>query len=536
MSLNKKNIKKIKDIGKKFVIAGSLIGMLVTPIFKTSAKAYEAPQDDCYYELSDDKQTISIFNAKNLSALNNIGEIDEVCIYNTNISSPINLKNVATNKLTLENCNFSSKSITLPDTMTILELDNTTLGNYSCITNNNNIMQLNIKNCNLKDLKIIPKNIYEFGIYQTKIDSLKGIDECKNLTFFEAYDSNFTSIDELKNLNNLNTLVLGGTYVEDISAIKNLKLSYLDVSNSTKIKSLDPILNINTLQTCYAYNCEMAYSNNVVNFIQKNNITSNISKEGLEYKNQVKQIANNIIKPNMTNEEKIYTIVKYVVDNVEYDKKYEESEDYGLELNRNGLKYALKGKGCCKNYTMLTTALLEEAKVNCYDVRSEDHIWNLVKLDNEYYWIDTTYIDEYDKNNIKNSDYYMEQSEFFEFTHPDVIRPNDAYNIIKQNNASKNEKITNNEIVEVTNVTEETKENIKTNISKGNISEENITTLKENEEKTKEAVNSALKSKKLSIGALVGILAAFGLAVPVSKKVINNKRKFEDDYNNEKIK
>lgn len=103
---------------------------------------------------------------------------------------------------------------------------------------------------------------------------------------------------------------------------------------------------------------------------------------------KVKKIVKHIIKKDMTDHEKIKVIHDYVVQNLKYD--------YGLKhfTAYEGLKI---GAVVCQGYTLLTYRMLEEAgfttKIVEGTAKGQLHAWNLVKLDGQWYHMDTTWDD-----------------------------------------------------------------------------------------------------------------------------------------------
>lgn len=112
------------------------------------------------------------------------------------------------------------------------------------------------------------------------------------------------------------------------------------------------------------------------------------------------KIISEIIKPGMTDYEKIYAINQYMVDNVTYD------------FSNRGLWDAfLYKKGVCDTFAHCTGLLLEKAGIESvyiigyaqvdgrgdideYEIMgysNNSHAWNLVKLNGKYYHLDTTW-------------------------------------------------------------------------------------------------------------------------------------------------
>ena len=115
-------------------------------------------------------------------------------------------------------------------------------------------------------------------------------------------------------------------------------------------------------------------------------------------------IINNIIKPGMSEYEKVLAVHDYVILSSRYDRLNadsdtvppEEHEAYGVLIN---------GIGVCDSYAKAVKLLLEKAGVQCMLVEGSksgvaaqslddiDHAWNIVRIDGEYYHVDATWND-----------------------------------------------------------------------------------------------------------------------------------------------
>ncbi len=76
----------------------------------------------------------------------------------------------------------------------------------------------------------------------------------------------------------------------------------------------------------------------------------------------------------------------YICDNFEYDDSLESDDLLG---------FFESGKGTCQSYAAAYMAILRECGVACHFVASDtiSHIWNLVKIDGEWYHVDPTWDD-----------------------------------------------------------------------------------------------------------------------------------------------
>lgn len=115
-------------------------------------------------------------------------------------------------------------------------------------------------------------------------------------------------------------------------------------------------------------------------------------------------IIGEIIKPGMSDYEKVLAVHDYIIKNSRYDSfnadndtvPAEEHEAYGVLVD---------GSGVCDSYAKAVKLLLDKAGVQCMLVEGNkagalvqspgttEHAWNIVKIDGEYYHIDTTWDD-----------------------------------------------------------------------------------------------------------------------------------------------
>ena len=122
---------------------------------------------------------------------------------------------------------------------------------------------------------------------------------------------------------------------------------------------------------------------------------------------EVNRIINENIKDDMSLKEKIKTIHDYIINNTKYDKdrsdnniiKYQSDTAYGALIEH----YAL-----CGGYTDSMMLFLEKFGVKSYKISSDNHIWNYVYLDDDWYNLDLTWDDP-----ISESDKDMLEDTFF---------------------------------------------------------------------------------------------------------------------------
>lgn len=150
---------------------------------------------------------------------------------------------------------------------------------------------------------------------------------------------------------------------------------------------------------------------------------------------QIDQIIANLnITEDMSEEEKIRKVVKFVVENLKYSESSSEIQervgDEGITPNmlgrqneelvndlrensyKRGYLYGAldpNGNPVCGSYSALTNILLHKLRVETYRVQSAVHAWNLVNVDGNYYFLDTTAIDT--SKDIINLDEYLAENQ-----------------------------------------------------------------------------------------------------------------------------
>lgn len=141
------------------------------------------------------------------------------------------------------------------------------------------------------------------------------------------------------------------------------------------------------------------------------------SKRNETYK-KIDDILSDIIKPNITDDEKVKAVHDYIVKNSQYDTSSVFYSDYDL---------LTEGKSVCNGYALLTYNMLKKLDIPVKFVfgtsNSQSHVWNMVKLGDYWFHLDTTWNDPVpDRDNISSYNYYMLTDE--EITKDHVIEEN----------------------------------------------------------------------------------------------------------------
>lgn len=117
---------------------------------------------------------------------------------------------------------------------------------------------------------------------------------------------------------------------------------------------------------------------------------SNVTEDDI---NTINSILNSIIKPGMTETEKIRTAHNWIVCNTTYNDKYYDRGD-----SFNHVSNLLNNKtGVCQGYSVTFYIFMKQMGIPCTLVMGKtdnvSHAWNAVKLDGNWYYIDVTWDD-----------------------------------------------------------------------------------------------------------------------------------------------
>ena len=215
----------------------------------------------------------------------------------------------------------------------------------------------------------IPHNKKDIlNIYYTIINS--GVNE---FTFFcpKDYDDCIDDVNDLAN--DQNTISNINNFVHPYNSFKTLKT---EVDNTGEVN----------------VQIEKVYDNEMIII--------------LNYK--VDEIIKNNITNDMDDKTKIKKIHDYIINNSKYDKnrsdkkiiEYKSDNAYGVLIENHGL---------CGGYTDAMMLFLEKFKLPNYKIATENHIWNYVKVNNEWLHLDLTWDDPVsdDGKDILDDSYFL---------------------------------------------------------------------------------------------------------------------------------
>lgn len=122
------------------------------------------------------------------------------------------------------------------------------------------------------------------------------------------------------------------------------------------------------------------------------NLRNKLTDSDLKLLTTCKGILKEIIKPNMTSYDKELAIHDYIINTTTYNKQVPPTNDpsytaYGALINHVAV---------CEGFSEATKLLLNLSYIQCEIIygstsSNQNHAWNMVKLDGEWYMLDTTF-------------------------------------------------------------------------------------------------------------------------------------------------
>lgn len=121
--------------------------------------------------------------------------------------------------------------------------------------------------------------------------------------------------------------------------------------------------------------------------------------------NKIDSIWKDIVTQDMSTEDIIYAFHDYIINNTKYDEAYENEIKRG-EATHNSARAIgplFEGYGICSGYTDVMSIVLDKLGLDNYKVASKTHVWNVVKINNEWKHIDLTWDDPVSEDHSVNN-------------------------------------------------------------------------------------------------------------------------------------
>lgn len=112
----------------------------------------------------------------------------------------------------------------------------------------------------------------------------------------------------------------------------------------------------------------------------------------IEVNNKIDKVIKSKIKENMTDKEKIKVIHDYIINNGKYATDEIRKKNPNRSYNKAN-DILIDGIGLCSAYADAMALFLYEFEINNYKIASDNHIWNLVKINNKWLHLDLTWDD-----------------------------------------------------------------------------------------------------------------------------------------------
>ena len=124
---------------------------------------------------------------------------------------------------------------------------------------------------------------------------------------------------------------------------------------------------------------------------------------------QIDKFINESINDNMSNEEKIKAFHDYIINNTKFDTEIENSQDRLNSTSYNAYGLLINHKAICGGYSDTMAIYLDKLNVPNYRISTNEHVWNLVNLDNKWLHLDVTWDDPVvsDGTDMLMYDYYL---------------------------------------------------------------------------------------------------------------------------------
>ena len=120
----------------------------------------------------------------------------------------------------------------------------------------------------------------------------------------------------------------------------------------------------------------------------------------------VEEIINDNIKTSMTTKEKVETIHNYIINNGSYATDKIREENNNKEYNKAN-DILIDKYGICSAYTDAMALFLYKFDLDNYKIATDSHIWNLVKVGNEWLHLDLTWDDPITENGEDKLEIYF---------------------------------------------------------------------------------------------------------------------------------
>lgn len=182
------------------------------------------------------------------------------------------------------------------------------------------------------------------------------------------------------------------TCIDDVTDITNNNETLSNINNY-----VHPFNSFKTIETNYTTSGEITL---IVHKLYSNEQIEELNKK-------VDEIYNELITSDMSDVDKITKIHDYIINNTKYD----DAKISGVLKDNSNNAYGVlfDGYGVCSGYTDAMALFLNKMNIQNIKVSSNNHIWNLIYINNKWSNIDLTFDDPVTDTNedILSHDYFL---------------------------------------------------------------------------------------------------------------------------------
>ena len=257
---------------------------------------------------------------------------------------------------------------------------------------------------NLKNLTLKYVANSDVTKYINELPSLRNCSiTCISNKQLEIDEDNFRFLKDANSLKISTNVVIDEDYlattkVKDLSVVSGIESKI----NYKKLSFLDNLyIDIDNVMS---YNSAIYFSTEDMNYLNEKGVSIEVGEDVLEINKKLDEINKNLnIAPLEMDYEKYKKISIYVMNKLHYG----EPEKAKFYYNKGFLNASLnQDEGLCGSYSALITALCLRNNIDSFIIDSGSkgrHAWNIVKIENSYYYSDITALDYmFDNNDIED--------------------------------------------------------------------------------------------------------------------------------------
>ncbi|MCR5274545.1 MAG: leucine-rich repeat domain-containing protein [Clostridiales bacterium] len=221
-------------------------------------------------------------------------------------------------------------------------------------------------------------SLQEICICTAPVDTIPDLSQCRDLKALTLSECNIRDISPVASLESLTTLELSGNDITSIAPIKDM--------DSLRTLSLgdNPITDWETI----ADNEKLRAA-----------LSQDFDKT-MKVIDKARAIVNETITGDMSDLEKEIAIYKKVQEIAEPELR--DPDGVYQEANPFGYMVLIEGWGLCGDYSEAVALLMTLAGLECFQIHSSTHMWNVIKIDGVYYEIDCMWDD---RNEVEGLEY-----------------------------------------------------------------------------------------------------------------------------------